>query len=49
MTEDQKRKLLDGFQKPDEDEVDDDYWTEERLLAVAKQIIERLGIEGELQ
>lgn len=49
MTEDEKKKLLDGFKKPDGEEVDDEYWTEERLLEVAKQIIERLGINGKLQ
>ena len=49
MTEDQKKKLLDGFQKPEEEETDDDYWTEDRLLEVAKQIIERLGLDEKLQ
>ena len=49
MTEDEKKKMLAGFQKPEGEEVDDGYWTEDRLLEVAKQIIERLEIEGELQ
>lgn len=49
MTDDEKKKLLDGFKKPDEEDLDDGYWTDQRLLAVAKQIIERLGINGKLQ
>lgn len=48
MTEDQKKRLLDGFRKTaDDDEITDD-WTEEEVLEAGKRIIERLGIEGEL-
>ena len=48
MTDDQKKKLLEGFRKAaDDDEITDD-WTEEEIMEAGKRIIERLGIEGEL-
>ena len=49
MTDAEKRKLLDGFLKPETEVIDDDYWTEDRLIEAAKRIIARLGINGELQ
>lgn len=47
MTEAEKQKLLAGFEKPEQDV--EDPWTEERLIAAAKGIIKKLGIEGRLQ
>ena len=49
MTEDEKKKMLAGFEKPAQDDVEDGYWTDERLIEMAKRIIERLGLDGELQ
>jgi hypothetical protein len=49
VTEDEKKKMLSGFEKPVQDDVDDGYWTDERLIEMAKRIIERLHLEGELQ
>lgn len=43
MTEDEKKKMLEGFQKPEQDD-DPDPWTEEELLKTAKRIAERLGL-----
>lgn len=50
MTEEERKKLLQEFLKPiqDEDEITDQ-WTEEEILEAAKRIMRRLGIEGELQ
>ena len=48
MTEDEKKKMLAGFEKTAQD-AGDDYWTDERLREMAKRIIERLHIDGELQ
>ena len=47
MTPEEKKRLLDGFRKPDPEP--EDPWTEERILEAAKRIIRRLHIEGELQ
>jgi hypothetical protein len=53
MTEDEKKRLLAGFVKAEqpeqEEEPDEDPQREEKLLAVAKRIIERLNLEGKLQ
>ena len=49
MTEDEKKKMLASFEKPVQDDVDDTYWTDERMILAAKRIIARLGINGELQ
>ena len=47
MTEDEKKKRLADFRKPaaapDEEPQSDD-----ELIAMAKRIMERLGIEGEI-
>ncbi len=48
MTEDQKKKLLEGFRKVTDDEEITDDWTEEEVLEAGKRIIRRLGIEGQL-
>lgn len=47
MTEDEKKQLLASFAV--DDDVDDDPWTNEKLIAVAKRIIERMELDGELQ
>ena len=47
MTEDQKKKLLEGFRKADDDDEIEDDWTEEEILEAGKRIIRRLGINGE--
>lgn len=49
MTDDERKKMLDGFQQNVQDEAEDDPWTEEEILKAVKRIIERLGIDGELQ
>ena len=49
MTEEEKKKLLNGFSKPETDTEAEDYWTKERLIAAAKRIIKRLNLKGELQ
>ena len=50
MTEDEKKKLREGFKKPVKPEtVEDNYWTDDRLIESAKRIIKRLGLEGKLQ
>ena len=49
MTEEEKKKMLAGFQKPPEIPEQDTYWTEDRLRETAKRIIKRLHLEGELQ
>ena len=47
MTEDEKKKMLAGFEKPvvapDVEPQSDD-----ELIEMAKRIMERLGIEGEI-
>ena len=47
MTENEKKRLLDGFRQPvrGDDEITDD-WTEEEILEAAKRIMKELGIEG---
>lgn len=40
---------MDGFRKDPADDLDEGYWTEERILTAAKRIIKKLRIEGELQ
>lgn len=47
MTEDEKKKLLAGFEKLEQDA--EDPWTEERLIAAAKGIIKRLKLKEVLQ
>ena len=47
MTEDEKKKLRDGFRKPVK-EKPVEQWTEDEMLAAAKRIMKRLGIEGDL-
>jgi len=49
MTDAEKRKLLDGFKKPEPEVIDDDYWTDDRLIEAAKRIIKKLRLHGELQ
>ena len=48
MTEDEKKKMREGFKKPVTEE-EPDYWTDDRLIETAKRIIKKLGIKGELQ
>ena len=51
MTDEERKQKLDAFlqsKKAEEDEMDDP-WTEEAILIVAKRIIERMGLDGELQ
>ena len=48
MTEDEKKKKLEGFQNPAADEDITDDWTEEEILEAAKRIMKRLGIKGEI-
>ena len=47
MTQEEKKRMLDSFRKPVKEP--EDPWTEERLLEAAKRIIERLGLNEELQ
>jgi hypothetical protein len=47
VTEDEKKKMLAGFQKPKQDDAPDP-WTDEMLIAAAKRIIKKLKLEGEL-
>ena len=48
MTEDEKKKMLAGFQQPvPEDEDSGNDWTDEEILEHAKRIMKKLGIEGE--
>jgi hypothetical protein len=47
LTEDEKKKMLAGFEKPAREETPDP-WTEEKLIEAAKRIIKKLNIEGEL-
>ena len=53
MTEEEKKRLLAGFVKTEPkvepEEEQEDPQREEKLLATAKRIIERLHLEGELQ
>ena len=49
MTEEEKKKLRDGFRKSEPEEIDDSYWTDERKIESAKRIIEKLQLKGELQ
>ena len=48
MTDDEKKKLLEGFRKPVQDDQHDP-WTEEEILKAAKRIIDGLGLTEELQ
>ena len=48
MTEEEKKKLLAGFQKPATDEEDTEDWTEEEILKSAKRIIKKLRLEGKI-
>ena len=48
MTEDEKKKMREAFSKPVTEEPDN-YWTDDRLIEMAKRIIKRLGLKGELQ
>ena len=43
----EKKKSLQDFQKPEEEETED--WTEEELIQSAKRIIERMKLDDELQ
>ena len=48
MTEQKKKRTIDDFRgKSREDDPADD-WTEEDILTVAKKIIRKLRIEGEI-
>ena len=47
MTDDEKKKLCEGFRKPVENQteeiIEDDPWTEEAILEVAKKILKRIN------
>lgn len=45
MTDAEKQKLREGFQKTTEnpETIEDDPWTEEAILEVAKKILKRIG------
>ena len=51
LTEEEKQKRLSEFldkeqpEKPDEYDPENDPWTDEAILAVAKKILKRLGLE----
>lgn len=50
MTDDEKKKLFDGFrQTVQDDDVIENDWTEEEILAAGKRIMERMGLDEELQ
>lgn len=52
MTEEEKKKLLAGFVKAEPEpgeEPEEDPQREEKLIATARRIIERLHLEGKLQ
>ena len=44
-----KDKRLEDFQKLPKTEKEKDVWTEDNILKVAKKILKRMGIDGELQ
>ena len=46
MTEEEKKKMLAGFQQPVADGNTDD-WTDEEIMESAKRIMKKLGIKGE--
>ena len=52
LTEEEKQKRLSDFlenekpEKPDEYDPENDPWTDEAILAVAKNILKRLGLDG---
>ena len=52
LTEEEKQKRLSDFldneqlEKPDEYDPENDPWTDEAILAVAKKILKRLGLDG---
>ena len=51
MTDEEKKKMREGFlkKKPEEPEkIEDDYWTNERLIAMAQRIKDKLGLSEEL-
>ncbi len=47
MTDDEKKKFCEGFRKPVENQteeiIEDDPWSEEAILEVAKKILQRIG------
>lgn len=45
MTEDEKRRMREAFRPPEQVPEQDTYWTEERLIEVAKKIKERIGLD----
>lgn len=49
MTDAEKEKLREGFQKSienlTEEKNEDDPWTDEAILAVAKKILKRMGLD----
>ena len=50
MTEEEKKQMLAAFEMPQQEpEVDETYWTDERLIEAVKRIIRRLDLDGELQ
>lgn len=48
MTDDEKKKMLAGFQKQVQDDQPAERWTQDEILNAAKRIMKRLGIEGDL-
>lgn len=52
MTEEEKQKRLSDFlgsdkpEKTDEYDPENDPWTDEAIIAVAKKILKRLGLDG---
>ena len=52
LSEEEKQKRLSDFlgnkqpEKPDEYDPENDPWTDEAILAVAKKILKRLGLDG---
>ena len=50
MTDDEKKKMLDGFRKPaatDDDVIEND-WSEDEILTAAKRIIRKMGLKGQI-
>lgn len=52
LTEEEKQKRLSDFlgsdkpEKTDEYDPENDPWTDEAIIAVAKKILKRLGLDG---
>ena len=53
LTDEERQRRINQFREvtkkvEDDDDYSDDPWTSEEILAVAKRIMERLGINGRL-